>query len=77
MLVLSRKTGQRIRIGKDIFITLVFAKSGRARIGIDAPREIDVVREEIDSSPPEVTEDDPCPLASDRPPVRRQRVVSS
>lgn len=55
MLVLSRKTGQRIRIGTDIFITLISVKGGRARIGIDAPRNIAVVREEIDHSPPKTT----------------------
>jgi len=63
MLVLSRKTGQRIRIGKNIWITLVLAKDGKARIGVEAPREIEVVREEIDDSPPEEVEDDPCPLS--------------
>ena len=61
MLVLSRKIGQRIRIGSNIFITLVRSQDGRARIGIEAPEEIPIVRTEIDHSPPDVG-NSPCPL---------------
>ena len=61
MLVLSRKNGQRIRIGRNIFVTLVRCQDGKARIGIEAPDELDIVRTEIDSSPPDVGKS-PCPL---------------
>ena len=47
MLVLSRKTGDRIRIGPDIILTIVKVTGGTVRIGIDAPPHICVVREEL------------------------------
>ncbi len=47
MLVLTRRPGESIIIGKDIVITVIEIKGGQVRIGIDAPREIDVYREEI------------------------------
>ena len=46
MLVLTRKVGSKILIGDNIKITLVSIDGDRARIGIDAPREIRVLREE-------------------------------
>ena len=47
MLVLSRKVGQRIRIGKDVTITVVRITGGGVRLGIDAPTELPVIREEL------------------------------
>ena len=47
MLVLSRKVGQRILIGERITITVVKLGQGGVRLGIDAPPELAVVREEL------------------------------
>ncbi len=47
MLVLSRKVGERIWIGDQISITVVRISSGGVRIGIEAPTEMSVVREEL------------------------------
>ena len=47
MLVLSRKVGQRILIGDRIAITVVKLGQGGVRLGIDAPPEMAVVREEL------------------------------
>ncbi|NOQ42361.1 MAG: carbon storage regulator CsrA [Desulfuromusa sp.] len=47
MLVLTRKVGEGIIIGDDIKITVVELKGGGVRIGIDAPREIKVHRQEV------------------------------
>ena len=47
VLVLSRKVGERILIGGDIAITVVKVAQGGVRIGIDAPSELAVVREEL------------------------------
>jgi carbon storage regulator len=47
MLVLTRKSDQSIRIGDDITITVKAVVGEKVRIGIDAPREIAVYREEI------------------------------
>jgi carbon storage regulator len=46
MLVITRKEGERIVIDDDIVITVVEAKRGSVRIGIDAPPEVTVVRED-------------------------------
>ena len=48
MLVLSRKVGQRILIGDRIVVTVAKLENGQVRLGIEAPREIAVFREEID-----------------------------
>lgn len=47
MLVLSRKIGERILIGDKIAITVVKIGHGGVRIGIEAPTELAVVREEL------------------------------
>jgi carbon storage regulator len=53
MLVLSRKQGERIIIGDNIVITVVSLDYGRVRLGIEAPREILVWREEMLDRPKE------------------------
>jgi carbon storage regulator len=47
MLVLSRKVGQRILIGDQVAITVVRVSHGAVRIGVEAPAELPIVREEI------------------------------
>lgn len=47
MLVLSRKVGERILIGDDIAVTVVRVVQGGVRIGIEAPTELPIVREEL------------------------------
>jgi carbon storage regulator len=47
MLILMRRAGESIYIGQNIVITLVSLDRNRARIGIEAPRDIPVDREEI------------------------------
>lgn len=47
MLVLTRKVGEKILIAENIVIEVVQIQEGRVRIGIDAPRNITVMREEI------------------------------
>ena len=46
-LVLSRKLGEKIFIGDDIVVTLVRNGSGQVRIGIDAPKDVAIVRKEL------------------------------
>lgn len=47
MLVVSRKVGQRILIGEKIAVTVLKVTGGGVRIGIDAPAEMPVMREEL------------------------------
>lgn len=47
MLVLSRKVGERILIGDKIAVTVVKIGHGGVRIGVEAPPELAVVREEL------------------------------
>ncbi|MEQ8209920.1 MAG: carbon storage regulator [Lacipirellulaceae bacterium] len=48
MLVLSRKESQRIRLGEDIVITVVRLAGDKVRLGIDAPRDMLVLRDELE-----------------------------
>lgn len=47
MLILTRRISQRIRIGPDIVITLVRSSKDMASIGIDAPADTTILREEL------------------------------
>lgn len=47
MLVLSRKLGEKICIADNIFITIVDIDRGKIRLGIEAPRNIPVYRQEL------------------------------
>ena len=47
MLVLTRKSGQGVVIGDDIRISIVSIDGDRVRVGIEAPKEISVHREEV------------------------------
>lgn len=47
MLVLSRKINEKILIGNNITITVVEIAHGKIRLGIEAPRDVHVYREEI------------------------------
>jgi carbon storage regulator len=47
MLVLTRKTGEGIIIGDNIKITVIELKGGGVRIGIDAPNELKIYRQEV------------------------------
>ena len=47
MLVLSRKTDEKILIGDDIVITVLGVRGDQVRLGISAPRDVSVLREEL------------------------------
>ena len=47
MLVLSRKMGESIHVGDSVTITVLGVARGQVKLGIEAPRELAVHREEI------------------------------
>jgi carbon storage regulator len=47
MLILTRGVGETIRIGEEISVTVLAVKGNQVRIGINAPRDVAVHREEI------------------------------
>ena len=47
MLILTRRNGEVIKIGDDIDVTVLGVKGNQVRVGINAPRDVAVHREEI------------------------------
>lgn len=47
MLVLTRKIGEAIAVGDEIFIRVLEIKSGQVKLGVEAPNQITVHREEV------------------------------
>ncbi len=47
MLILTRKVGETIRIGDDIAISVIDIRGNQVRLGIAAPRDVTVHREEV------------------------------
>ncbi|HUY88069.1 MAG TPA: carbon storage regulator [Pirellulales bacterium] len=70
MLVLTRKAQQQIQIGNNIVITILHVKGQAVRVGIEAPRDVRVIRSEIkhkDAQPESLAE----PAPAETPPPRR------
>ena len=47
MLILSRKMGESIHLGDSVTVTVLGVNRGQVKIGIDAPREMSVHRDEV------------------------------
>jgi len=55
MLVLTRKVQQQIKVGDNITITIIRVKGQSVRVGIEAPRDVKVMRAELSAGEPKVT----------------------
>jgi carbon storage regulator len=59
MLVLSRKAGETITIGDGITVSVIRLEGGRVRLGVDAPKNVRIIRGELEkwlSAPQEESE---------------------
>jgi carbon storage regulator len=54
MLVLTRRAGERLLIGDNISVTVVSVERGKVRLGIEAPPDVLVLREELTAHRPAV-----------------------
>jgi carbon storage regulator len=63
MLVLSRRQSERIRLGHDIVVTVVRVAGDKVRLGIEAPPDVVVLRDELEShsANPERAATNPAP----------------
>ena len=75
MLVLTRKTKQQIQIGPDITITILQIKGQSVRVGIEAPREVSVLRTELAERMADDSQDPTVHAALEK--VERERAISS
>ena len=47
MLILTRRVGETVMIGRDITVTVLGVKGNQVRVGVNAPKEVPVHREEV------------------------------
>ena len=47
MLILTRRVGESVKVGQDITVTVLGVKGNQVRLGVDAPKNVAVHREEI------------------------------
>ncbi|MBT8149243.1 MAG: carbon storage regulator CsrA [Gammaproteobacteria bacterium] len=47
MLILTRKIGEKILIAEEIEVTVLHVSGGQVKLGIDAPSEVSIMREEL------------------------------
>ena len=74
MLVLTRKLMEKLYIGDNVCVTVVRLEGGQVRLGIDAPREVAVVRAELlDGRSTDPDDADPRPPAVPAPMAIRTR----
>ncbi len=65
MLILTRRVGETVMIGSEVTVTVLGVKGNQVRIGVNAPKDVAVHREEIYERIKREEDPDPNPHASD------------
>lgn len=69
MLVLSRKPGESLTIGKDVKVTIIEVDGERVRVGIDAPRSMNICRDDARAGRHAPTDPAPASAQPQTPPA--------
>lgn len=79
MLILTRRVGETIVIGDDVIVTVLGIKGNQVRIGINAPKDVSVHREEIyqriqqeKGSPAPVSQEEVAPVITTAPAKKKR-----
>ncbi|MBW3599858.1 MAG: carbon storage regulator [Planctomycetes bacterium] len=69
MLVVNRRAGERVYVGEDVVITVCATRRGHVRLGIAAPPEVRILREELSDHSLSSSEAPPSPLLATALPI--------